>query len=565
MRGAGMLGLAILGLAVGVRGTALPTLDCPSLEVQIDCVAQGCAWDGQNCQHPQLPQTPKPTKLPTAKPTKRPTLSPTKKPTTQFPTKRPTTSPTKRPTKPTTSQPTKRPQLPTQQPTRFPTRPTSQRPTKRPTVVTNSPSKRPTTRAPTKKPVVKPTVKPTTMKPNSKPATLPPTLTFPLVQIGNNLSTTPRAAMGHSVALDDTYLVVGASWDNARNGSVLLYFKNGTLAQKLSTRNVDERNRAMVGFGTAVAILDNVVAVGAPYDRIDFGAVFIFHRQPNGSFVETQKLIFADVWETPLTYSENLVGYSLSISPSRLLVGAPGYNYARGVGVVFKYNGTAYEYESRLDANDDKDFSQMGLSVSINDLGTVAVLGGPGDNAYRGAVWIFTRNLLDNTWSQLQPKLTAPSQLTVSKLGSSVSLNGAGNRVLVGGPTNNSNKGGTWVFEPNARGVWIQAAYLFPTITATFVPMQGTSVALNKQGDVAVTGGPRDNSDLGAANVFFYRNNQWIEANKLVPKVPPGYDLKVFIPQMGFSVAIHGYEMLLGAPYYYKLLGTAWYYNGIVN
>lgn len=542
MRGAWTLALAILGL-VGARGTALPTIDCLALELQLDCVAQGCAWDGQNCQQPQLPPSLKPTRLPTLQPTRRPTLQPTKKPS-----RKPTTH---HPTKPTTPRPTKRPQLPTLQPTRVPTRPTSQRPTKRPTVATTSPTKRPTTAVPTKKPV--------TLKPNTSPTTLRPPP--PLVQIGDNWTTTPRAAMGHSVALDDTYLAMGASWDNARNGSVLLYFKNGTLAQKLSTRNVDERNKAMVGFGTAVAILGNVVAVGAPYDRFDFGAVFIFHRQPNGSFVETQKLIFADVWETPETYSQNLVGYSLSISPSRLLVGAPGYNFARGVGVVFKYNGTMYEYESRLDSSDDKGFSQMALSVSINDLGTVAVLGGPGDDNYRGAAWVFTRNLVTNKWSQFKSKLTAVSQITVAKLGFSVSLNGLGTRVLVGGPTNNSNRGGTWVFQLNAKGVWVQTAFLYPTATATFVPMQGTSVALNKQGDVAVTGGPRDNSDLGAAHVFLFTNGRWVEAAKLVPKIPPGYDLKVFLPQMGFSVAIHGREMLLGAPYYYGLLGTSWYYD----
>ncbi len=106
-----------------------------------------------------------------------------------------------------------------------------------------------------------------------------------------------------------------------------------------------------------------------------------------------------------------------------------------------------------------------------------------------------------------QATLTASNEIGKSLLGSAVALDRDGDTALVGGPQDNNGIGAVWVF--TRRGsTWTQQAKL--TGGGAIGSAQfGTGVALSSDGKTALIGGPGDNSGLGAGWVFTRRGSTW--------------------------------------------------------
>ena len=80
-------------------------------------------------------------------------------------------------------------------------------------------------------------------------------------------------------------------------------------------------------------------------------------------------------------------------------------------------------------------------------------MGGPHDNSYTGAVWIYTRN--GETWSQQGNKLVGIGAVRTARQGFSVALSADGNTAIVGGISDHMLSGAAWVFTRNGS-VWTQ-------------------------------------------------------------------------------------------------------------
>jgi hypothetical protein len=73
--------------------------------------------------------------------------------------------------------------------------------------------------------------------------------------------------------------------------------------------------------------------------------------------------------------------------------------------------------------------SQVGSSVSINNDGTYALVGGVNDNNGIGACWIFIRNG-GGVWSQNGLKMTPLDATAFASVGQSVSISGDSNYIM---------------------------------------------------------------------------------------------------------------------------------------
>jgi hypothetical protein len=107
-------------------------------------------------------------------------------------------------------------------------------------------------------------------------------------------------------------------------------------------------------------------------------------------------------------------------------------------------------------------------------------------------------------FTQQGPKLVGTGVIasTVADQGYSVSLSGDGNTAIVGGPGDNNFAGAAWLFT-RSGGVWTQQTKLVDTgAIGPYGAWQGNSVSLSGDGNTAIVGGPVDNSDAGAAWVF---------------------------------------------------------------
>jgi hypothetical protein len=218
--------------------------------------------------------------------------------------------------------------------------------------------------------------------------------------------------------------------------------------------------------------------------------------------------------------------------------------------------------------------AQQGWSVALSVDGNTAIVGGVGDNSNAGAAWVYT--LSGGVWTQ-QSKLVANDAVITppfaSSEGWSVALSGDDNTAIVGGPGDNSDIGAAWVYT-RSGGVWTQQGSKLVGTGAVGNASQGWSVGMSSDGNTAIVGGSRDNSDIGAAWVFTRSNGVWTQqGNKLVGTGAVGQT-----PQQGVSVSLsgdgntaivggigdggYGPNSYIGAAWVYILSGGAWTQQG---
>lgn len=142
----------------------------------------------------------------------------------------------------------------------------------------------------------------------------------------------PLDRFGTAVAIDANTLAVGAPGDNDNRGSVFVFVRDGgTWVQQWELYAWD--GLAGDGFGMAVAVQGDRIAIGAPFDGgagvgspYARGAVYTFTRS-NGLWSPESKLVSATA------QNGDLFGRSVVLSATRLVVGAPGA--ATALGRVF--------------------------------------------------------------------------------------------------------------------------------------------------------------------------------------------------------------------------------------
>ncbi|HWN66638.1 MAG TPA: cadherin-like beta sandwich domain-containing protein [Haliangium sp.] len=278
-------------------------------------------------------------------------------------------------------------------------------------------------------------------------------------------------------------------------------------------------------FGRGVAIDNNVIAVGAPFESSaaagvdgdqeddglsNSGAVYIFRRA-------------GDVWQQEAYIKASnpqdcgLFGLNIALDDDVLVVGAPGCfdpgfpdDYTGfpndGAAYVFRYNGVTWVEEAILKASNAEPGDQFGFQVSVDDdiiavsaFGESSSIGGDAadpataDNLapMSGAVYTFARQE-DGAWVQTDylksqspggRLLTPPAcfdadgnfecegdrfgirvELDEDTLVVGGYLDDSASREINGDQTDNSapDAGGAWVYRRNPDGTWSQEAYLKP-------------------------------------------------------------------------------------------------------
>ena len=212
--------------------------------------------------------------------------------------------------------------------------------------------------------------------------------------------------------------------------------------------------------------------------------------------------------------------------------------------------------------------ASQGASVSLSGDGNTAIIGGPNDNGFNGAAWVFTRS--GGVWSQ-QAKLIATDAIRLPTQGRSVSLSHDGNTAIVGGPDDNFGLGAAWVFT-RSGGVWGQQQQLVGTGAvpgSCLGPSQGASVSLSDDGSTAIVGGPLDDGTqehcsgaIGAAWVFTRSGGVWSQQG---PKLV-GSGALPEAGQQGRSVSLSGdgNTAIIGGPFGSlsgNSIGAAWVFT----
>jgi hypothetical protein len=139
---------------------------------------------------------------------------------------------------------------------------------------------------------------------------------------------TPGDHFGHSVAISGSYLVIGAPDANSGGvdcGGVYVFRRDGSWQPHSKLEPVAPLHEVK-GFGGSVALNDNYLVVGDPTDHVPapgVGAAYVYRRKVSTWTPVPPKVTASDAsaeFEDWFAY----YGKSVAISPSGVLVGAPG-------------------------------------------------------------------------------------------------------------------------------------------------------------------------------------------------------------------------------------------------
>jgi uncharacterized repeat protein (TIGR02543 family) len=251
------------------------------------------------------------------------------------------------------------------------------------------------------------------------------------------------------------------------------------------------------------------------------------------------------------------ISVAVSADGNTAIVGGPVDNANRGAVWIYTRSGGSWTQQgTKLTGTGFAGtFSNQGVAVALSADGNTAIVGGALDNDLSGAAWVFTRS--GTTWTQQGSKLVGTGAVGSAQQGSSVSLSADGNTALVGGPTDNTNIGAVWIYT-RSGSTWTQQGSKLVGTGAVGSAQQGWSVSLSADGNTAITGGRLDNSNAGAAWVYTRSGTTWTQQGaKLVGTGAVGAS------QQGYSVAIsaNGNTAMVGASQDNTQAGAAWVYT----
>jgi antibiotic biosynthesis monooxygenase (ABM) superfamily enzyme len=304
------------------------------------------------------------------------------------------------------------------------------------------------------------------------------------------------------------------------------------------------------GRSVALSADGDTAIVGGNFDDHFNGAVWVFTRSSGAWTQQGGKLVGAGVIGAA-TQGESV---ALSADGNTAMTGGSIDNFLMGAAWVYTRSNGVWTQQAKLVGAGTIGNAALGASVALSADGNTALLGGPSDNSFMGAAWVYTRS--DGVWTQ-QAKLVGAGAVGNADLGSAAALSADGNTALLGGPSDNSGIGAAWVFT-RSSGVWTQQGDKLVGAGATGSAGQGSAAALSADGNTAIVAGEFDNTGVGAAWVYVRSGGVWTQqGGKLV-----GAGATADVTQ-GFSVTLSGdgNTAIVGRSSDNSLAGAAWVFT----
>ena len=297
-----------------------------------------------------------------------------------------------------------------------------------------------------------------------------------------------RIDFGWAVALSDdgNTAVVGAPDKDLLTGAVYVFTRSGYKWSQTAEFQADDATQ-FAEFGQAVAVSHDgrTIVVGAPSDRKDAGAVYVFVRGESG-YVQKAKLTV----DTP----PGLTWFGFSVAMGRdgsdIIAGAPLQNSFKGGAYIFSRSGAGWVQTAALPRH--RGDGEFGHSVDISHDGDVAIVGSPEGQGFAGAAYIYRLGAAG--WRQSETISPPATSAAGDFFGFSAALGHDAETAVIGAPDYKGFIGAAYVYSLISNA-WVQTAVL----TATDgVPGDnlGFSVAMARDANTVAVGA--DNADFSA-------------------------------------------------------------------
>ena len=316
-------------------------------------------------------------------------------------------------------------------------------------------------------------------------------------------------------------------------------------------------------FGKGVAISGNWAIVGAGNENQSIdeggsihnaGAIYFFRF--NGSeWVETQKIVATHRGE------DHFFGKAVDICGDYAIVGAYGEDvlggYGEGAAYIYHYNGSEWELQEWIYADDRQYGDHFGSSVAMTESHAVigAIYQDFGETvddtvSQAGAAYVFSRGIVN--WTQVD-KLTAVYRSPDANFGECVDISGT--RIVVGVPLEDMDAdsldremdaGAAYVYHKSGENWEFQKKLLASDRDAydqfgSSVAIDGNTIAVGAHMEDHDADGLNAEWQTGSAYVFGFDGSAWVQSQKIVASERWDWDL------FGSSIDIDGDVIAVGA------------------
>lgn len=347
---------------------------------------------------------------------------------------------------------------------------------------------------------------------------------------------------GSAVAISGDTLVVGVPESDTmvgpqNVGRVDVFVRSGTDWVKqasLYAPSLGDGDK----FGTSVAIQGDTIVVGAPYregSHGESGAAYVFTR-------------IGTTWSAAVPLGDefrvegDLMGQSVDIDGTTIAVGCPGRSTSEGAVRVYVWDGDEWNSGGGVfaEAPGGMPDDRLGQCVSVSGDTILASAGGFDHEI--GSVVAFTRGS-GLSWA-FEERLYEPSSTPGEQFGGPIDLQADGYVAVIGSPAHDVgaevDKGIAYVYARTATGWECTATLNNPSANSPDGDWFGSAVAFDGH-NLILVGAYWDDSHLGAAYYFQYREGVWEMAQRVTPNATPCY------AAFGDSAALDGGIAVIGA------------------
>jgi hypothetical protein len=324
------------------------------------------------------------------------------------------------------------------------------------------------------------------------------------------------------------------------------------------------------GWSAAVSADGNTVVAGAYGDDDNgniSGSAYIYRW--NGSSWAQTKLTASD------GAASDQFGVSVAVSAdgNTIVVGSGGddvgANANQGSAYVYRWNGSAWGFQTKLTAFDGAANDGFGWSVAVSADGNTLAIGAHyddvGANADQGSAYVYRWN--GSAWSY-QAKLTASDGAANDIFGYSAAISADGNTIVVGAYTDdvgaNTDQGSAYVFRWNGS-IWTQQSHLFASDGAAG-DEYGVSITASADGNTVAVGAFWDtigaNTLQGSAYIYKWNGSSWAQTKLTVSggAANDQFGRYVSLSSNGNTLAVGatGCDGARGAEFIFNWNGSIW-------
>lgn len=289
------------------------------------------------------------------------------------------------------------------------------------------------------------------------------------------------------------------------------------------------RHVAAQGFGSAVAVSGDEVLIAEPANERTPGYVYVYRRGAGG-WAEVQRLSASDAT------AGNGFGRALGISGGDLLVGATAVDDGRGAVYVFRRDGAGVWTEGgKIAANSGVEGDAFGGAIAVAE-GRALVWASAHQDA-RGVVYVLERSDA-GVWSE-KARLMAGDGQPGDLFGAGLATDGE--FALVGAPGRDASRGAVYAFRRGSDESWMESATLEPDSEEQSL---GFGAAVAVDGGRLLVGAPNHSRAMGRVHGFVLDevSGEWVANAVYQPFLDRGFT------NFGISIVIDGDEGWIGAP-----------------